>query len=554
MPQTLSRLGKTLLALTILFATLRLPLVWQLNIHWDEFLYLSRVWKQTAGTLDRSLQTFHVHLFAPLTMTSLPEYSQIFMARGFMYLLSLLSIYLIYRLLRTTYSINTALLGALAFTTLTSVIVHGSDFRADPLCLFFVLYAFYAIFKTSRTHIHSSVFSFALAVVISIKTLFFFPTYLYLIYHRRHSVKKLSLRILEFTGYLVGLFTLHLILQNQSAISSTVDAQATTYKVKPLFKILFAAIEKVFFNQGEVKGWNHFWYEVGHHIPVYALAFVGLVKSRSKLTIAFAIPLVSLLIYRNTYPYFFVMLAPSVIWLAAYSFERYFLPSPRIALLLVLSMVGFGSYTIARSLKPNNATQKAYIDLVHQAFVEPVPYIDRCGMISSFPSVGFFMSSWNIDNYRAAKRSLFFEALESAAPPRFLLSNLHCLQRKRIGKRECNFYTREDVEALKQNFVPYWGDLHVLGKRLKLIPGESIVSKIYLAGDYTNISTSIALIDAKPLQSGESVYLEKGLHTFQALGNSPTELLLRYGPALPKPVQNPPRKLFHGFGVPSLIN
>ena len=70
-----------------------------------------------------------------------------------------------------------------------------------------------------------------------------------------------------------------------------------------------------------------------------------------------------------------------------------------LALALPVGMLlgGIGHY--AANLANQQRQQKETLDLVHRLFPEAVPYIDRCSMVSTFPKVGFFMSSLGMRFY-----------------------------------------------------------------------------------------------------------------------------------------------------------
>src|SRR5690606_40229644 len=66
----------------------RARLIFTLNVNWDEFFYLSKIYSHQRGDLASQLQTFQVHLFGWLTGLGGNEIDQIVVARAVMLALS----------------------------------------------------------------------------------------------------------------------------------------------------------------------------------------------------------------------------------------------------------------------------------------------------------------------------------------------------------------------------------------------------------------------------------------------------------------------------------
>ncbi|MCI0430022.1 MAG: hypothetical protein L0210_05700, partial [Rhodospirillales bacterium] len=71
-------------------------LLFRLNINWDEFFFLSKIYDYRRGELSGPLQTFYVHFFGWLPLVSGNEVTQIIAARGVMYAVGLGSCLLTY--------------------------------------------------------------------------------------------------------------------------------------------------------------------------------------------------------------------------------------------------------------------------------------------------------------------------------------------------------------------------------------------------------------------------------------------------------------------------
>ena len=70
-----------LLGMIGLALLLKLRLDHAIDVHWDEFNFLSQVYEHERGELRRALMTFHVHVFAWLRQVSGNEVDQVIAAQ-----------------------------------------------------------------------------------------------------------------------------------------------------------------------------------------------------------------------------------------------------------------------------------------------------------------------------------------------------------------------------------------------------------------------------------------------------------------------------------------
>src|SRR5512145_509091 len=73
-----------LISVLITALVVRMNVIANLNINWDEFLYLSQIYEYLRGDLDLKLQTFHVHFFGWLPGVSVNEVDQVIAGRAVM--------------------------------------------------------------------------------------------------------------------------------------------------------------------------------------------------------------------------------------------------------------------------------------------------------------------------------------------------------------------------------------------------------------------------------------------------------------------------------------
>jgi hypothetical protein len=549
------------LVLLLLLTLSRLAALPLLNISWDEFLFLSRVWLYASGGLERGLQTFHVHIFHFLTWFDWSEDRQILFARVVLFLASLGSLYALWRVARSFLGRTASFCAVLCMGSHTAFFLHGSSFRADPICLFLVLSTLALLLSgPARWRLALSAVLFALSCVVSIKTLFYLPTVLWCVWQPEGSWRRACAFAGGVLTCVAALFLVHHF-AIQSALPETGPASAAAGGQGDIVGVALAAARKVFLDRESFQNWNWVKKDFRQNLPIYLLAGLGIfgafyhargrVLAGRSMRLAgaalfFAAPLLSLLIYRNTYPYYFVFLLLPLSFLAAFAVQRFVLTRPRVLAPLLVFVALHPATQLWSAYQDRYSSQARYLDAVREAFPGPVPYVDRCGMVSSYRSVGFFMSSWGIDAYRAAGASTLQAALNDSDPPRFLLANHPCLRPDRVRSKECAFYTKEDARALSENFVPHWGDLWVLGKRLKMDAGQNAPLWIHLSGRYTNVGEHPVSINRRLVAPGERLYLPRGRHSVWS--GVTAKVLLRYGmertrPGLPPPVE----EIFVGF-------
>jgi hypothetical protein len=174
-------------------------------------------------------------------------------------------------------------------------------------------------------------------------------------------------------------------------------------------------------------------------------------------------------------------------------------------------------------------------------FPDPVPYIDGCSMVSTFPGSGFFMSSAGMEGYLKKGESIM-ERLLTLKKPRFLLANVPHLNlhsddpaKSYIG---LSFMT-DDWQTLKSYFIHHWGPIWVAGKHFEFKRGnENHRFKITVPGLYTVEGNQNVLIDDRLIQTGDVIKLETGNHIIKNRG-SPGLTSLKWGENLYRPAEKP---------------
>ena len=459
--------------ITVAFGIL-VALAFTRNVNWDEFYFLSHIHAHLDGRLDRPLQTVFVHAFQWLAHVSDNEVDQIIAARLVMTALLAVTTGAIYHIsLALTDNRTAAGIAALAFLSSGFVLPHGASFRADPIAAAGLMSSL-AIMMTSRMAVWQialvAVLS-ALSLLVTIKAALYLPAYLGALFWRAGE-PRVVLRIclsavlgLAFAGVLFVLHSAGMAPAPEADASANMrDALGTTLLESGLFPRAEAAALWALLSLAPLV------------LAGASLGASGMTRRRAVL-VAFALPtLLSIVFYRNAFPYFFPYIVPPFMVLVGVGAARMAQGSVVLGGLVAL-MAATGAGQGMKALSENARLQHATIAEVHRLFPEPVPYIDQNAMIASFPRDLFFMSTWGIAAYREAGRPVMADLIARDAPP-LLLANrwaLHVAMTAPDVTDAPILLLPEDRRVLRESYVHYSGAIWLAGREVVLNSGETRV-------------------------------------------------------------------------------
>jgi hypothetical protein len=489
-------------------------LVGRINVHWDEFFFLSAVHQAARGELAAVLQTAYTHLFQWLTRLDADEVGQVVVARALMAALLAATVVLLWRLACVWVSKSAAVLAPLCYLSTTPVLEHGASFRADsllaPLCVLSALLL--ARTLTLRTALCAGV-CLGAAFAVSIKAILFAPVVIVLVALEtdadgRRSISRIA-RMLGLVAGAAGVVAVALLALHKLSVvaaDSTVTAYASGTVTKTILDVPYfpRRLEYEWLKSENQTAW---WLLV-------AGAVCSVLSPRFRRAGACALSLLPLLFYRNAWPYYYVvMLAPACV-MAAVAGENLrqalqalrwpFAPDLATLALSLLLSVSAASY-ITQLRADETGTQRTVVAAVHRIFPEPVAYIDHSGMIASFRKVNFFMSTWGLENYRAAQQSFVERALAARAP--LLLANRPVLE---PGRPE--FKSRllpRDRALIEQFYQPYWGPIRVAGAAVELVGNETLLAELPFPGRYRVETEAAISVDGVVRRNGEIIDVER---------------------------------------------
>ena len=474
------------LCLILMIATtlaVKLRLVFTLKIGWDEFFFLAKVHSYLAGSLTDRLQTFYVHAFTWLPWVSGNEVSQVVAARLVMFALFLGSCILSYRLARYFFSRSAALFSVLCYVTFSNIVIHGASFRADSISSFLFLLALYVLVARgdSRGLAVLAGVALACALLVTIKSVFYLVTVglvllvrLVIAENRKQDLLQIAIGLLSFVVALGCLAALHTVsLPPRDAAGTGLALQNISAKVivfkESLARFYYLAVA------------------IYENLVTWVLLLLGFVLVLSQLLsrscslpkkhgllVPFFAPILTVAFYRNAFPYYYVFILSPAIVLCGVAMQNVIDglvgKKPRLLafFLYFLAVVIFGRFLLGGAFDaPSNRAQFELIEVVHQTFPDAVPYIDGCSAISSYPKVGFFMSTWGMEKYLKADQPIMRDLLKTQSPV-FLFANVPSLD---LSLPRENSFTainyallEEDWQTLRANFIHHWSLIYVAGK------------------------------------------------------------------------------------------
>ncbi|PCI53249.1 MAG: hypothetical protein COB36_12455 [Alphaproteobacteria bacterium] len=562
-PIVFPRPRTTLIGLFIVIALMQIIMALRFEINWDEFYLLALSHELQNGTLNNPLESIFFHAFSWLPLAGENEISQIIAARALMLVCFGLICTFIYKTARRFYGQNASAVAALFYIGFTFIFRSGSNFRVEIMATM-VLMCMIWLITDPRQNWRKTIlagFLIGLAGMMTIKAIFYMPIVAVFLLSRWRNSNwarvDFTCGVLMFATALASFAILYVL--HETTISNPVNG----------VEYVASMSGQSFLQDGLFLQAGIFFKAVLQN-PIYwlvlALAYIPLRETilvpRTQRAypvfglISFLIPLFSILFYRHSYEYYYIfILAPASILIAA-SVE-YFLPKlPRKIPLLIIALLCLQTANVfARSMRQNHNYQDTLLDVIHATYTGPVPYIDYCGMVSSFPRIdhpALFMNktSLNQRDYFASGRPVMEDILRTHKP-KFFIANVPALDlENRFQHVSNNHLLAKDKDVLAAHYVRYWGPLYLPGKTFTLTANAPQSFEIIIDGPYKLMSgtpvTGPVTIDGQELHPHQSISLAQGTHTIASAQNSTTSIV--FG-SPPQGLKEPPASasLFRGF-------
>ena len=539
------------LAMLLIVSAVRAGLT---NIHWDEFHYLSQIYAGQSGNVLQPLVTFHLRLFGWLTRLPGTEADQIQIARYVIFAMQLGTVWLLFKITRYVAGTSATLYALVLFVGSAEMLRHGTDFRPDPINAFFFVLTCWSLLQRRFMADMMAAAAMAVNVMVSIKVVFYAPTLMLIVFASTPPSALLKRFVRLGIGgalflVLLASYHIHSLAHNYSTgVAAGVDT--ISHSATKVFGEFFPRWRYfvISLTRSPILWLSILW---GLSLAIFSNSRV-LSGSQRSLALAMILPIAALLIYRNAFSYFYVFLLPATVPCMAlgyeYLFQRFRERDSGAAFLAIITLpMTAVLMTLAvqiPQIQDHQTGQREHINLVHKMFPQPVPYIDRNGMISSFPRVApMFMSTWGMEDYRSGE-PMFKKILITKQPP-LLIANTPTLDlRNPQGFNPDHVrlpLLEPDFLLLTDNFVHHWGAIFVAGKHFNgLDTGAKIDFRLLIGGTYTIESTAQISINGKLLEPLDIIDLESGIHELRNEWGRKQDVVLRWGDNLPAPQQAEP--------------
>lgn len=539
-------------------AALRLQACSELSVHWDEFNFLRYVHAAHRGEAIARFQTLHARLFFWLPYVGEDEVAQIVVARQVMWLLNMAALAALAAVARRFHGWTATLCSLSIVGSASYVIQHACAFRYDGLLLPLYALALWLFLRPSLTAATLAGAGLAAAPLFSLKSVLFAPPLaLFAVFGRGSQLSPGTLRyVLRCAAAAVASFCLLAALHWSRGKSGAGGERAVGDYAAGMFAfrlplLRYGIIEDTWRADPAV------WFlALAGGLLLLAATLKPQLEERQRAGLIFlaGAPLLTILVYRNAWPYYIAgVLMAGVLWVAVAPAQLLRSPLRPARAAVLLGLLGLSLYgginAYAWHLGIDTRTiseQRRLIAGVKTVFPSPVPYIDRCGMIASYPKVNRFITSLTAGRYQARGEPQFEDLLRRTQPP-LLLANVGSLNLNREWRSGSHALLRPDFEVLRANFIHHWGPIWVAGKELTLQAEQDAVFEIQIAGTYTVESAQPLVLDGRPVQPGQTVQLAQSAHSARA--EHAGSARLRYGDHLPIPSGRlPSKKLFDDFG------
>jgi len=565
-----SPIGFSATAAGLIFAGVYLFLLHTTNINWDEFNFLAGVYAIQQGWSLPSINNFHTVLYAWVTRIPGNEIDQILAARLVQMAIFSGSMFLLYQLSRTILEVPASLLVILFAMTYTDVVQHAYSFRFDTLCLFFsLLSTWLLVCHHSLTKAALAGLALAIALLISVKTIFWaipigLLSLVLVVYPRPGERATLRLLILIVTT-LLAITGIHLL---RLALTDADSAGLVTHTSTMASSIAHSG-HKMFLEEGLLPKADYLFRGIHRNLGHWILMGLGTIiaviltlsSSRERIrglaVLLALLPLSSILIYRNSFPYFYVYVLPPAMIAAGLALEFLAEKANRISQTTSRLVFLFGVCAplttlflyLSAETKEGIEKQRLVIDAVHTIYPDPVPYIDGYRMISSFHKQGFFMSTWGMENYHSRGEPIFESILRQSHPQMLVHNHPAFFGRGKtapVGDERYRNLLSQDQSILRRHFINHWGPINVPGKMLHIIEtNRTRTFEILIPGIYRLESEFETIIDSTLVKPQQMITLTEW-HLISS--PEPQIVTLRWAAAKPPPEHHPPDEwLFDGL-------
>jgi len=517
-------------------------LVFNRAINWDEFHFYEQVELFTRGVLQHPLQTLHVRIFQWLPSLAGTGVDHIIMARVVMFFCEMVTSAGIILLATRFTNWKIGVLCALAYVSSGFVMQHGFSFRTDPIIAALMMSALCILGYTRFKGVWVVLFAalIALAAMFSIKIILWAPAFAGLAWWRWHEESygvSLVLRVavaICMTAIFFGLLYYY-----HSTFGVSVDSHAETILQNSASKMFFLGVPPYWALMLKFVSMSEILVLTILFFPFAAYAS-PLNRNVKVAMIGLFLPITLLGFYFNALPYFYAFMLPPIAVACALPLSmicsRYGVALPAFAFMAM----AFGIWM--QEDRGVIDKQREVQNIAYKIFPENISYFDFSGFLPRQDKANTFMTLWGAEQYRQGGSLPMREVMQRKPVP-LVVEMDDMFSGALLTDEPQPIFLQQDVAALRESYVPFWGPYWVAGKNI-LPDTHSMNTEFLVPGPYT-LSGAPIEFDGRRLEPGDVVTVKRGVHALTALGGMPAQLL--WGDHLRKPDKEPPARPYWTF-------
>jgi hypothetical protein len=243
-------------------------------------------------------------------------------------------------------------------------------------------------------------------------------------------------------------------------------------------------------------------------------------------------PLLTLIFYHNTAPYYYVFMLPPV--LAACCLSMRWLTDRLTVAGATAALLFTGLAAYHNEPASPIGKQRMLLQTADRLFPSGVAYFDFCGFLGKFPKANEFMTPVGIAAYQASGTTMR-DAMKREVIP-LVVNNDPMFARLFAGERPNPEFLPDDAAALRSSYVHFWGPFWLAGKRIEPGRGDRIETFL-VPGPYT-VQSGPVTVDGRRYRPGDVVTIDRGDHRLAA--DAGTAARLVWGKRLRTPDYQPP--------------
>jgi hypothetical protein len=520
-----------------LFAVIAMqfPLIWQRSINWDEFYHYAQVHEFANGLLTQPLQSLRARMFVWVIDLPGSGIDHLIVTRFAMFAFELLAAVSIAGIAARFTDRVTGLIAAAAYVGGGFVFQHGFSFRADPM-LAGLLTASLWLMLCTRMRAGTVILCgsmLALATMVSIKAVLFGPAFVGVAWLRwQESGRSVNwlIRLAALAIATLVAFACIYLWHASGVKGDNADAAAGLVNVSANKMFGIGNVPYLVYVSKQAM--------LAPLLAICILLFPGaLIRARLSAhervaLVGLFLPLLTLLFYHNTAPYYYAFILPPVVAATSVAFGEF---RRKFGTAIVAGLIILTTFLlwVKESSEPLQ-NQRTLVAAADRMFPGKTAYLDCCGFLGRFDKANVFMTPWGIELYKSGYYPSIKRKMAEQPVP-LVMANAPMFSQLFETRDEVVDFLPEDAAAIRASYIHFWGPYWIAGKKFADGAPEAEF-ELLVPGPYTLRGTEL-ILDGKRYRTGDVVQLQRA--TYRAFAPR-GEAILVWGDKTEAPSQPAP--------------